>query len=103
MKFFYQHLLTIIKFRLFLKKDIVCNIFENFNFRFDDEWFSKKSYIDIYFFMSGLIFDFTVKHKIYVGKYSIGLRDDINVSYDNCYFRKLISPFILSIIFRILL
>ena len=65
MKFFYQHLLNIIKFRSFLKKDIVYNIFENCNFRFD-EWFSKKSYIDIYFFMSGLIFDFTVEHKIYI-------------------------------------
>ena len=41
--------------------------------------------------MSGLILDFTVKHQIYVRKYSIGLRDDINVSYDNCYFRKVIS------------
>ena len=48
-----------------LKKDIVYNIFENCNFRFD-EWFSKKSYIDIYFFMSGLIFDFTAEHKIYI-------------------------------------
>ena len=65
-KFIYKHLLTIIKFRLFLKKNIVCNIFENCKFRFNDEWFSKKSYIDIYFFMSGLIFDFTVKHKIYI-------------------------------------
>ena len=63
--FFYQYLLNIIKFRSFLKKDIVYNIFENCNFRFD-EWFSKKSYIDIYFFMSGLIFDFTVEHKIYI-------------------------------------
>ena len=87
MKFFYQHLLTIIKFRLFLKKDIVCNIFENCNFRFDDEWFSKKSYIDIYFFMSILIFDFTVKHKIYIFEnISIGLLDDINVNYDNVIF-----------------
>ena len=43
--FFYQYLLNItrIKFRSFLKKDIVYNIFENCNFRFD-EWFSKKSY-----------------------------------------------------------
>ena len=48
--FLYQHLLNIIKFRLFLKKCIVCNIFEKFKFRFDDEWFSKKSYIDIYSF-----------------------------------------------------
>ena len=63
--FFYQYLLNIIKFRSFLKKDIVYKIFENCNFRFD-EWFSKKFYIDIYFFMSGLIFDFTVEHKIYI-------------------------------------
>ena len=86
MKFFYQHLLTIIKFRLFLKKDIACSIFENCKFRFDDEWFSKTSYIDVYFSMSGLIFEFTVEHKIYIRKYSIGLLDDINVKYDNCYF-----------------
>ena len=46
--------------------------------------------------MSGLIFDFTVKHKIYVRKYSIGLLDDINVNYDNCYFRKLIPCCVLS-------
>ena len=65
--YFYQYLLNItrIKFRSFLKKDIVYNIFENCNFRFD-EWFSKKSYIDIYFFMWGLIFDFTVEQKIYI-------------------------------------
>ena len=49
--------------------DAEANIFKRLdklgNFRFD-EWFSKKSYIDIYFFMSGLIFDFTVEHKIYI-------------------------------------
>ena len=50
-----------------------------------------------------MFFEFIVVHKTYFENFFFDLLDDFNVKYDNCYFRKLILTFILSIILRFLL